>query len=185
MWSMRNCWSKWRAQVVTQFNWEWNPPMSKFWTPLTNKFVPNGSKRCSLFAVNLKIRTLAHFIIGLPGETEESARQTIEFSKEIDPRFRIVQHRHAESRNASSRSKRLREGWTDIQMDTLDNSTAFPGDEYRFAFVAESMGITKSGDSGISFAPKLFEYERRLAFGQYGSYIPVDSECVCLASFDI
>jgi radical SAM superfamily enzyme YgiQ (UPF0313 family) len=30
------------------------------------------------------IRTVGHFIIGLPGETEESARKTIDFAKELD-----------------------------------------------------------------------------------------------------
>ncbi|MDX9754156.1 MAG: radical SAM protein, partial [bacterium] len=33
----------------------------------------------------LKIRTLAHFIIGLPGETEESAKRTIDFAIDLDP----------------------------------------------------------------------------------------------------
>lgn len=32
----------------------------------------------------LGIRTLGHFIIGLPGETEETARKTIDFAKELD-----------------------------------------------------------------------------------------------------
>ncbi len=32
----------------------------------------------------LGIRTLGHFIIGLPGETEETVRKTIEFAKELD-----------------------------------------------------------------------------------------------------
>lgn len=31
-----------------------------------------------------KIRTVGHFIFGLPGETEESARKTIRFAKELD-----------------------------------------------------------------------------------------------------
>lgn len=35
-------------------------------------------------ARRLGIRTLGHFIIGLPGETEETARKTIEFAKELD-----------------------------------------------------------------------------------------------------
>lgn len=32
----------------------------------------------------LGIRTLGHFIIGLPGETEETARKTVNFAKELD-----------------------------------------------------------------------------------------------------
>lgn len=35
----------------------------------------------------LGITTLAYFIIGLPGETEETAQKTIEFAQEIDPDF--------------------------------------------------------------------------------------------------
>ncbi len=34
-----------------------------------------------------KLRTLAYFIIGLPGESPESARRTIEFAKELSPDF--------------------------------------------------------------------------------------------------
>src|SRR6185503_13319494 len=31
------------------------------------------------------IQTLAHFILGLPGETPATIRQTIDYAKEIDP----------------------------------------------------------------------------------------------------
>jgi anaerobic magnesium-protoporphyrin IX monomethyl ester cyclase len=34
-----------------------------------------------------KLRTLAYFIIGLPGESRESARRTIDFAKELNPDF--------------------------------------------------------------------------------------------------
>ena len=40
---------------------------------------------------NLGIRTLAHFIIGLPGETMQSGRKTIDFALDIDPDFATPQ----------------------------------------------------------------------------------------------
>jgi radical SAM superfamily enzyme YgiQ (UPF0313 family) len=41
-------------------------------------------RRAFTLCRRLGIRTLGHFIIGLPGETEETARKTIEFAKELD-----------------------------------------------------------------------------------------------------
>ena len=76
----------------------------------------------------LKIRTLAHFIIGLPGETEESAQRTIEFSKELDPDF--VSFNIATPKVGTPlRAQAIEEGWTDSSVDVLDNSTAFPAME--------------------------------------------------------
>ncbi len=71
------------------------------------------------------IRTLAHFIIGLPGETEESARKTIEFSKELDPDFASFNIATPKI-GTPLRTEAVEKGWTDPRVDVLDNSTAFP-----------------------------------------------------------
>lgn len=44
-------------------------------------------ERASRLAKEAKIEIIAYFIIGLPGETKEFTRQTIDFAKKIDPDF--------------------------------------------------------------------------------------------------
>ncbi|RJP18990.1 MAG: radical SAM protein [Candidatus Omnitrophota bacterium] len=73
----------------------------------------------------LNIRTLAHFIIGLPGETEETARATIEFAKEIEPDYASF-NVAAPRMGTDLREKAIREGWTSKDADAIDNSIAFP-----------------------------------------------------------
>ncbi|MFH1741405.1 MAG: radical SAM protein [bacterium] len=89
---------------------------------------PERVKEIFQLCRKLKIRTLAHFIIGLPGETEESAQQTIEFSKELDPDFASFNIATPKV-GTPLRSEAIERGWTDPEVDTLDNSTAFPAME--------------------------------------------------------
>ncbi len=73
----------------------------------------------------LGIRTLAHFIIGLPGETEETAHATIEFAKEIDPDYASF-NVAAPRMGTDLREDAISKGWTSKDADTVDNSIAFP-----------------------------------------------------------
>jgi len=73
----------------------------------------------------LGIRTLAHFIIGLPGETQETARRTIEFALEIDPDF--ASFNVASPRLGTSlRKEALERGYISDELTELDNSITFP-----------------------------------------------------------
>ena len=73
----------------------------------------------------LGVRTLAHFIIGLPGETEETALKTIEFAKTLDPDFASF-NVAAPRMGTDMRAEAIRQGWTSSEVDTVDNSVAFP-----------------------------------------------------------
>lgn len=73
----------------------------------------------------LKIRTLAHFILGLPGETEQSALQTIEFAKELDPDFASF-NVAAPRMGTDLRAEAIQKGWVDKDVDSVDNSTFLP-----------------------------------------------------------
>jgi radical SAM superfamily enzyme YgiQ (UPF0313 family) len=69
------------------------------------------------------IRTLAHFILGLPGETEKTALATIEFAKHIDPDFASF-NVAAPRMGTDLRSEAIRQGWVDRNVDSVDNSSA-------------------------------------------------------------
>jgi tRNA A37 methylthiotransferase MiaB len=72
-----------------------------------------------------RIRTLAHYAIGFPGETEDSALRTIEFAKQLDSDF--ASFNVATPRPGTAyREQAIAEGWTDAQLEVLDNSLAFP-----------------------------------------------------------
>ncbi len=73
----------------------------------------------------LGIRTLAHFILGLPGETEKTARASIEYAKELDPDF-VSFNVAAPRMGTDLRQEAIREGWTPKDIDSVDNSTPFP-----------------------------------------------------------
>jgi radical SAM superfamily enzyme YgiQ (UPF0313 family) len=71
------------------------------------------------------IRTLAHFMLGLPSETEESARKTIEFAKQLQSDF--ASFNIAVPRMGTKfRQEAIDQGWTSAEADVLDNSVAFP-----------------------------------------------------------
>ena len=77
------------------------------------------------FCRQLGIRTLAHFMLGLPGETEDSARKTIEFAKQLQPDF--ASFNIAVPRMGTKfRQEAIDHGWTSAEADVLDNSAAFP-----------------------------------------------------------
>jgi len=71
------------------------------------------------------IRTLGHFILGLPGETHESALQTIAFAKEILPDFASF-NIATPKMGTPFRKEAVEKGWTSADIDVLDNSVAFP-----------------------------------------------------------
>lgn len=71
------------------------------------------------------IRVLAHFILGLPGDTEENIRRTIEFALELDPyfaSFNIAMPRMG----TKFREEALRQGLVNDDVTVLDNSISFP-----------------------------------------------------------
>ncbi len=71
------------------------------------------------------IRTLAHFIIGLPGETEQTALDSIAFAIELDPDF-VSFNVAAPRMGTDLREEAIRKGWTPKDADSIDNSDAFP-----------------------------------------------------------
>ena len=73
----------------------------------------------------LGIRTLAHFILGLPGETEQTARASIEFAKDLDPDF-VSFNVAAPRMGTDLRQEAIRKGWTPKDVDSVDNSIPFP-----------------------------------------------------------
>jgi anaerobic magnesium-protoporphyrin IX monomethyl ester cyclase len=70
-----------------------------------------------------KIRTLAHFILGLPGETEKTALETIEYAKELNPDFASF-NVAAPRMGTDLRSEAIQKQWVDKDVDSVDNSTA-------------------------------------------------------------
>lgn len=86
---------------------------------------PERVKEVFRLCRQLGIRTLAHFIIGLPGETLESARKTIEFALEIDPDF--ASFNVASPRLGTAlRQEALEKGYIPNELTELDNSITFP-----------------------------------------------------------
>ena len=71
------------------------------------------------------IRTLAHFIIGLPGETKRTAHQTVDFAKELLPDF-VSFNIATPKMGTPFRKEAIEKGWTSPDIDVLDNSVAFP-----------------------------------------------------------
>ncbi len=73
----------------------------------------------------LGIRTLGHFIIGLPGETEETAKKTIAFAKELDcdiASFNIA----VPVLGTPLREAALRRGYLEDEGLVFDSSDAYP-----------------------------------------------------------
>ena len=80
---------------------------------------------------HLGIRTMATFIIGLPGETEADIQNTIQFALELDPdyaSFNILVPRAA----TDTRREALEKGWIQEGHVSLDQSGTFPimGNEF-------------------------------------------------------
>jgi len=79
----------------------------------------------------LNIRTMATFIIGLPGETEADIQNTIRFALELDPdyaSFNVLVPRAA----TDTRREALEKGWIQEGHVSLDQSGTFPimGNEF-------------------------------------------------------
>jgi radical SAM superfamily enzyme YgiQ (UPF0313 family) len=86
---------------------------------------PERVKEVFFLCRKLGIRTLAHFIIGLPGETQESAKRTIAFALDIDPDF--ASFNVASPRLGTSlREEALQKGYISNELTELDNSITFP-----------------------------------------------------------
>jgi radical SAM superfamily enzyme YgiQ (UPF0313 family) len=71
------------------------------------------------------IRVLAHFMLGLPGDTEENIQQTIEYALKLDPyfaSFNIAMPRMG----TKFREQALEEGLVDKDVTVLDNSISMP-----------------------------------------------------------
>lgn len=71
------------------------------------------------------IRTLGHFIIGLPGETEETVQKTVAFSKELDcdiASFNLAMP----ALGTPLREKALKNGWLEKDELVFDASDSFP-----------------------------------------------------------
>jgi len=80
---------------------------------------------------HLGIRTMATFIIGLPGETEADIRRTICFALKLDPdyaSFNLLVPRAA----TDIRKEALEKGWLESGHVSLDQSGTYPimGNEY-------------------------------------------------------
>ncbi len=73
----------------------------------------------------LKIRTLAHFILGLPGETEDSLRRTIAFSKKIECEFAAF-NIYMPIIGTSLRSKCMDNHWIIDETEEFDPSRGYP-----------------------------------------------------------
>lgn len=71
----------------------------------------------------LKIRTLATFILGLPGETEDSCLETIEFSKKLGADFASFNVPVPRVRTGL-RERAIERGWVD-DLVTMDQSGSF------------------------------------------------------------
>jgi len=73
----------------------------------------------------LGIRTLGHFIIGLPGETVQTVRKTIDFSKELDcdlASFNVA----VPALGTKLREMALRKSWLQEDIMEFDGSDSYP-----------------------------------------------------------
>jgi len=75
------------------------------------------------------ISTSASFIIGLPGDTKETVRQTIEFAKELNPNFAIfyaaIPYPGTElARIVEERGGKLPENWDDYRLMSSDAASS-------------------------------------------------------------
>lgn len=71
------------------------------------------------------IKTLAHFILGLPGETKESIESTLQFAKELNPDYASFNIAIPQV-GTDLREKCLEKGYLKDQSITMDSSRAYP-----------------------------------------------------------
>ena len=92
---------------------------------IEKRIQPERVKEIFALCKRLKIRTLAHFILGLPGETEATALQTIQYSQELEPDF-VSFNLAAPRMGTDLRAEAIEKGWVDQKVDSVDNSNPFP-----------------------------------------------------------
>lgn len=90
---------------------------------ITLEQIDQAFRLCKEFS----IRTLAHFIIGLPGETDVTAKKTIEFAKKLDCDFAAF-NTAIPAFGTRLRKESIENGYVseETDMDVLDSSQAFP-----------------------------------------------------------
>lgn len=82
-------------------------------------------KQCVMLCKKVGIRILAHYILGLPGETEKSIEDTIKFAIELDTEF--ASFNVAMPRMGTKfRERAIKAGIITDDLITLDNSISFP-----------------------------------------------------------
>lgn len=95
--------------------------LKKYSKGVTKAQIQKAVKSCK----NLGIRTLGHFIIGLPGETLETVKETIAFAKELDcdlASFNIA----VPALGTPLRELALERGWISGEILEFDASDSFP-----------------------------------------------------------
>lgn len=95
--------------------------LSKYSKGLSQDIVRRAIELCK----KVNIRVLAHFMLGLPGDTEENIRRTIQYALELDPyfaSFNIVMPRMG----TKFRERALKEGLVNEDVTVLDNSISYP-----------------------------------------------------------
>lgn len=78
-----------------------------------------------LLCKSLSIRTLAHFIIGLPGETDKTVKKTIEFAKKLDCDFASF-NIAIPAFGTQLQKEVIENGYISSDTDVLDSSQGFP-----------------------------------------------------------
>jgi len=71
------------------------------------------------------IRTLAHFCLGLPGESEETFSKTMAFAAELDPDYATF-NSAAPRLGTTLREQAVREGWMSDALEEYDPSRLLP-----------------------------------------------------------
>ncbi|EKD29150.1 MAG: radical SAM protein [uncultured bacterium] len=71
------------------------------------------------------IKTIAHFIIGLPGETEQTIKELIDFAIKLDPHY-CAFNIATPAPNSTFKKLSMKNNWIDSKIDTYDNSISFP-----------------------------------------------------------
>ena len=95
--------------------------LGQYSKPFTREQVEHTVAMCK----KVGIRILAHFILGLPGDTEENINATIRLALELKPEF--ASFNVAMPRMGTQfRQKALHDGLVSSDVTTLDNSISFP-----------------------------------------------------------
>lgn len=82
-------------------------------------------RRAFALCRRLGIRTLGHFIIGLPGETEDTVLETLRFAKELDCDFASF-NIAVPALGTPLREKAVKNGWLKDTVLEFDSSASFP-----------------------------------------------------------